>query len=126
MIAMFGPLVATFASTTNVDVTTNSFSTAHDRWRDIDLGNVVFARVDGKLLLREQLEALCIYCKEVAGPMLMDAVAGVAQGDSVRRREEASERMAKQYFLEFFQEFKTRKAREMGAKKRLTVPSPYD
>lgn len=49
--------------------------------------------------------------------MLMDAVAGVAQGDSVCRREEASERMAKQYFLEFFQEFKARKAREMGAKK---------
>jgi hypothetical protein len=126
MIARFGPQAAMFGGTRNVDVGSMGFGTAHSRWLDDNLGSVVVARADGKPLMREHLEALCAYCKEMVGPRLLGSAAGIAVGDPVLGREAVLKAITKQDFLEFFEDFKLRKAQETKEIRWMVVSSPYD
>jgi len=107
------------------DLDAKQFGFVTKRWED----SAVVMRVDGRTLLPQHLEALCWFCRFVFGEVVgnhqvgsygLSEVAGVKEMQKRTFRKLVSPRG----FLDFYEEYRLRKAVE--DKRWCSLPSPYD
>jgi hypothetical protein len=88
------------------------------------VGNIVVARVDGKPLLEQHLEAIYEYIVQEVDPRIQAAISGLQPGSEVPTRESVIASINKDDFLKFFLRYKQEKAQTQPAWSLLG--SPYN